>query len=318
MNLSRTLGLILALLIGLIGASCSNKNMQNESKIKVMLLTGVANKYHSWELTSAAVERHLDAAGIFEVDVVVCPDDKEGKEAFSPDWSKYDVVYMVYDDGNWALPEEERSEWSRETKDGLEKFVREGGGLVVQHGSDNCFPDWKEFNEMIAVGGWGGRDENSGPAIAWKDGGIVYKNDPGGAKHPPKHDFQITVRDLNHPITEGMPEVWMHPHDEIYCDLRGPAKNVSIIATAYADPNLKNGTGEHEPVFMTIAYGEGRVFHNTLGHAGPKDQEPIAALDCVGFMVSNQRGTEWAATGKVTIPIPDDFPTADKISVRKF
>jgi hypothetical protein len=30
------------------------------------------------------------------------------------------------------------------------------------------------------------------------------------------------------------------------------------------------------------------------------------------------RGVEWAATGKVTIPIPDDFPTADESKSRAF
>ena len=41
-------------------------------------------------------------------------------------------------------------------------------------------------------------------------------------------------------------------------------------------------------------------------------------MDCVGFMFTNQRGTEWAATGKVTLTsVPEDFPSAEKVSVRK-
>jgi type 1 glutamine amidotransferase len=52
------------------------------------------------------------------------------------------------------------------------------------------------------------------------------------------------------------------------------------------------------------------VFHTALGH-GPE------ALSCVGFIVTLQRGTEWAATGKVTQKMPADFPTADRVSVRK-
>jgi hypothetical protein len=38
--------------------------------------------------------------------------------------------------------------------------------------------------------------------------------------------------------------------------------------------------------------------------------------ECVGFITSLLRGTEWAATGKVTIPIPADFPTAGSTSSR--
>ena len=53
------------------------------------------------------------------------------------------------------------------------------------------------------------------------------------------------------------------------------------------------------------------MFHTTLGHAA-------YSCECVGFITTFLRGAEWAATGEVTIPIPDDFPTATKSSVRKF
>ena len=63
---------------------------------------------------------------------------------------------------------------------------------------------------------------------------------------------------------------------------------------------------------LTVNYGKGRVFHTPMGH-GDYSQE------CVGFIVSFQRGAEWAATGNVTqTSIPDDFPTAKKVSQRSF
>jgi len=40
-------------------------------------------------------------------------------------------------------------------------------------------------------------------------------------------------------------------------------------------------------------------------------------MKCVGFIATLQRGTEWAATGKVTIPLPENFPTSDKVSAVK-
>ena len=110
---------------------------------------------------------------------------------------------------------------------------------------------------------------------------------------------------------------WLHARDEIYSQLRGPAKNLQVLATASADPaKMRGGTGENEPMFMTIQYGKGRVFHNTLGHVGPREQEPVQSLNSVGFIVSMQRGTEWAATGQVTQPVPADFPTATATSLR--
>jgi type 1 glutamine amidotransferase len=63
-------------------------------------------------------------------------------------------------------------------------------------------------------------------------------------------------------------------------------------------------------MLMAIRYGKGRVFHTTLGH-------DVAAMECVGFITTLQRGTEWAAIGMVTQPVPPDFPTADKQSVRR-
>jgi hypothetical protein len=33
------------------------------------------------------------------------------------------------------------------------------------------------------------------------------------------------------------------------------------------------------------------------------------SMQCVGFYTVLQRGTEWAATGTVTIPVPAAFPT---------
>jgi type 1 glutamine amidotransferase len=67
---------------------------------------------------------------------------------------------------------------------------------------------------------------------------------------------------------------------------------------------------------MTIRYGEGRVFHTTLGHVGPRDELPVATISSVGFIVTLQRGTEWAASGRVTQAVPGDFPGPDSPSLR--
>jgi type 1 glutamine amidotransferase len=215
-------------------------------------------------------------------------------------------------------------EFSAPVKQALVDYIKNGGGLVVLHAADNAFPGWPEYNEMIGVGGWGGftpgysnRTDSAGPKIRWRDGGIVLDSaTPGTAQHPSPHDFLITNRATEHPIMKGLPSAWLHAKDELYSNLRGPAKNVTVLATALAPTSMPNGTGEHEPIIMTIAYGKGRVFHDTLGHVGATQKAPIIAMNSVDYIVLLQRGTEWAATGSVTIPIPSDFPTADKTSIR--
>jgi uncharacterized protein len=106
----------------------------------------------------------------------------------------------------------------------------------------------------------------------------------------------------------GLPKEWLHVKDELYDSLRGPAQNLTVLASAYSDPKTQ-GTGEDEPILFTIRYGKGRVFHTVLGH-GPEE------MKCVGFITTLERGTEWAATGKVTEKVPPDFPTVSQVSVR--
>ena len=92
---------------------------------------------------------------------------------------------------------------------------------------------------------------------------------------------------------------------------------MTVLATAHADKaRFPNASGENEPMLMAITYGKGRIFHSTLGHVAPRDTAPFTPLTSVGFIVTLQRGTEWAATGKVTQKVPADFPTKEKVSLR--
>ncbi len=283
--------------------------------LRVMLLTGESNRFHDWTKSSPLVKTYLEQTKLFAVDVVTAPAKGVETSDFAPKFSDYAAVVLDY----------ETREWPAAAKAALDAYVKNGGGLVTIHAADNGFPTWPEFNEMIGVGGWGmtptggvnARSGKEGVKLRWRDGRTVTDDSPGGYGHPPRHDFLVVTRTPEHPIMRGLPASWLHPKDEIYSQLRGPAKNVTILATALADKKkFPNASGEDEPMLMTIAYGKGRVFHTTLGHVGPNDQPPFLPLTCVGFIVTLQRGTEWAATGKVTQPVPADFPTADKISVR--
>ena len=118
------------------------------------------------------------------------------------------------------------------------------------------------------------------------------------------------LRDTEHPVTKGLPKDFLHAKDELYEKLRGPAINMNILATAFAAKKYK-GSGRHEPILMAIDFGEGRIFHSTLGHA-------VYSCESVAFITTFLRGTQWAATGEVDIEVPEDFPTAKKSASRKF
>ena len=269
-------------------------------KMKALIVEG-QNNHKNWPETTPMMKAHLESTGLFEVDVIRTTA-KGTDPNFKPDFSKYKVVVSNYNGAPWPAA----------TKTAFEKYMKNGGGLVSIHAADNSFPKWRAYNEMIGLGGWGGRNEKSGPYVYFDKNGkkVVNKEKGGGGHHGKQHPFTVVVRDRKHPITRGMPTEWLHAKDELYDKLRGPANNMNILATAFADPST-GGSGRHEPMLFTIKYGKGRVFHNPMGHGN-------YSHECVGFITTLQRGAEWAATGKVTQKLPKDFPTAKQQRNRKW
>ncbi len=262
--------------------------------IKTVIITGQNN--HAWKVSSPILEQILDDSALFEAEIVTSPPRGGNMAEFSVDFSGCQLVVLDYNGDEWAEPMK---------KDFLD-FVRSGGGLVIYHAADNAFPKWKEFNKLIGLGGWGNRNEKSGPYVFWQRDNVKRDESPGvGGYHGDQNSFMVVNRDTSHPITEGLPEKWMHARDELYSLLRGPGENMQILTTAYSEPATR-GTGRDEPVLFTITYGKGRIFHTVLGHA--MGDGPSPAMQCVGFIVTFLRGAEWAATGKVTQEIPGDFP----------
>ncbi len=297
-----------------------------EKKLKALIIDG-QNNHTVWPKSTHMMRDYLEETGRFEVDLYrsrftwkgdrfgddfQLDDDKEYKELknpktdeqFAPAFADYDVVISNF--GWKAAP------WPKQTQADFEEYMAAGGGLVVVHAADNSFPEWTEYNRMIGLGGWGGRNEKSGPYVYYNtDDELIRDTSKGaGGGHGPQREFPIVVREPDHPIMAGMPASFMHAKDELYHTLRGPAEKMTVLATGFADKKRK-GTGRHEPVVMVIEYEKGRVFHTTLGHDD-------YSFESVGLITLLQRGTEWAASGKVTIEIPEDFPTDEKSSSRKY
>ncbi len=313
----RLFPLVRVALTGLVLAAASAGGAA-PAKLKVLIIDGQNN--HAWATTTPLLLRILEETGRFTVDVSTTPPararppvapknaspeqkaahaeklkahaateaDERARAAalwakWRPNFSGYATVVSNYNGESW--PEEVR--------DAFATYVKEGGGFVSYHAANNAFPEWPDYNAMIGIGGWGGRNEKSGPYLRFRDGQWTRDGAAGvGGSHGPQHEFIVEAREAQHPILRGLPTKWKHAKDELYDRLRGPAENVTVLASANSEK-----TGEHEPMLMVIPFGKGRVFHTTLGHA-------VEAVGGLGFQVTFARGVEWTATGQVTLPAP--------------
>lgn len=230
--------------------------------IHALILTGQNN--HNWEYTSRVHRETLMETGRFEVDIADIPFSslKDPSKL-----KKYQVFVVDYNGPRWGDAAE---------KNFLEA-VNGGVGVVFIHAANNAFVGWTEYEKMC---------------------GLMWIT--GKTSHGDFHAFDVKWTMPDHPILKGLPEFKAHP-DELYHTLINTQNaKVTVIAEAFDAPEFK-GTGKNEPMAMTLEYGKGRVFHTPLGHVWKGSDSAKASISDPQFRVLLARGTEWAATGKVTI-----------------
>ena len=235
---------------------------------RILILTGQSDtQYHDWRVSTPFLERVLAAAGRFDVRV-----EAEPRGITRETLAGYDAVIVNYNGPRWGAGAEAA----------VSEFVRSGKGLVSLHGVT--------YGPLMGTLQLPGNKWGSGPV--WDDWigmlGASWKAENIG--HAPRHAFRVKVS--AHAITRGMAPAFT-VNDELYhkMDLKPGAQ---VIASAFDDAAL-GGTGKDEPVAWTNAWGSGRVFYCALGHDTSALYEPSA-------MALVARGTEWAATGEVTVP----------------
>jgi uncharacterized protein len=269
---TRNVGLILpvvGLLTGLAAAG-QGAGAPAPKKIQTLLVTG--QNRHDWRTVSPELRRMLEETNRFEVRVV-----EEFRGVTAGMLGAYDLVVLNYD--NKRMDE---LRWGPGGEGALVEFVKRGKGLVVYHFSLAAFEGWKEYEELC-----GGN---------WR---------PGAGHHSPRHDFTMTVRDREHPITKGLKASIPIRNDELYANLQWqPREKYRVLATAWDDharyggkaKQPTPGAGMDQPMLWVHEPG-GRVFVTALGH-------DVEAVRQAGFIATFVRGAEWAATGMVTIEAP--------------
>lgn len=288
---------IVLIVAGLLTFSVSCKN---EATNKALIITG--QNTENWNASTPVLKLILEESGLFKCDVAITPETGGDMSAFNPNFSKYKLVVLNYNG----------DEWPEKTKTAFIDYVTGGGGVLVYRTASFAFPGWTDYNKICGIGGEG-RSEKDGPYLYYKNNRLVTDSAAGAAGTTGKmREFEVRIRKGQYAITAGLPVRWLHAKDLLISRLRGPAINLEVLATSYSD-TTGGGTGRDEPVLMTVAYGEGRIFQTTLGFA---EEGGGPAMQCAGFITTLQRGAEWAATGSVTQPLPLDFPNAAAIVLR--
>jgi hypothetical protein len=247
-------------------------------RLQALIITG--QDKHPWQETTPYLKILLEQTGRFEVRVA-----EEFRGATIDSLKPYDVVIMNYSDEKMDIPS-----WSSTTKEALLEYARSGKGVVIYHHAAASFQNWGEYEKLT---------------------GCVWRS--ADSYHAPVHDYQVEIRDHDHPITRGMTS-FMAKTDELYGGLKcQPADKFHVLATAWDDherykidkngkPSTKipPGPSRDEPLIWTVPYGAGRVFATMLGN-------DMRAVHTPGFIAMFTRGAEWAATGDVTIPLPPEL-----------
>lgn len=255
--------------------------------IRTLVITGAAPYgYHPWERNIELIEERLNAFGLDQIEYHIARGLEDWRK-WTGDYHDYDAIVIIY---YWSqAPDAELEK--------LDRYVQDGGGLILVHSALAGF--WKQdiFDRWAGIV-YRERDEGYGHNLAFDfDGNRIIRppGEGGGAAHAPIRPFQIKTHDPDHPVMQGLPDVWMQSRDELYYNMRGPDTNLHVLAVAEAPD------GTYAPQAWVRNHGGGRIFVLTPGH-----HEPGASS--VGFNTLLARGIEWASTGVVTLPVPVNFP----------
>lgn len=241
-----------------------------DAPIRTVLLTGANN--HEWKWTAPEIQNALTETGRFTVTTVTDPAAWLADADARAGDGGVQLFVLDYNGPRWGAAAEQA----------FTAAVKGGTGVAVLHAADNAFPDWSDYASMT---------------------GLVWRGDRGSG-HGAYHPFDVHVVDPHHDITRGMDDLRQHA-DELYHGLvAAPHNDYRVLMSAFSDPET-GGTGRFEPMVTAGRFGQGRVFHTTLGHVWAGVPATRATWIDPQLRRLVARGCEWAATGHVTLsPVP--------------
>lgn len=235
---------------------------QSPPPLHALLVSGANN--HDWVWTSPEIAAALTETGRFRVTITEKPAETLADAKAMAD---VDVIVLNYNGPRWGEAAER----------GFLAAVRGGKGVTVIHAANNPFEGWKEYELMV---------------------GLMWRK---GTGHGSFHAYDVNVVDHYHPITQGMSDMRKHP-DELYHHLvHTPGAEFRVLLSSFSDPRT-GGSGRFEPMATASQFGQGRVFHTPLGHTWTNTLPTRAAWYDPQLRNLVARGSEWAATGAVTLP----------------
>src|SRR5262249_22829551 len=153
--------------------------------IKVLIITG--DHGHAWKETTPYLKDVLSQRGM-TVDVTETP----SKDLTADNLAKYDVLLLNYRDTKKGAPE---SVWCDDNKKSYTEAVSGDKWLIVYHHASSPFvggDDFSKESEKVIAGGW--RTQGN---------------------HGKRHEFSLTFRKGDHPITKDLPAEFPHSNDEL-------------------------------------------------------------------------------------------------------
>ncbi|CAG0990119.1 hypothetical protein PHYC_02242 [Phycisphaerales bacterium] len=233
-----------------------------EPPIKTLLITGQNN--HNWWYTSRVHEETLEATGRFDVTVTDTPETALADAAFVKGFQLFVLDYNA------------EARWPSQAETNFTEAVKAGAGVAAIHSANNAFPGWSDYEKML---------------------GLLWRK--GETGHGKFHEFKVEFVDKDHPITKGFAD--FSTPDELYHKMTNPQKAEYRLLARAMSSKESGGTGQFEPMALTIEFGKGHVFATPLGHVWVNSDESKASVLNPGFRTLLCRGAEWAATGKVTL-----------------